>query len=383
MDRYISGSDNPIVFLTLQKDYGEECDTGAQGFRKTFAIQRCGGKPHEVALRFAGCCLQCGPCFASEYAWLSRFRRNRRVISLSLKDYTRCINDYKNIPYPAGCPHYNWLRILGGEPLLNDAYINFLFKILNEISRLDSKKFNNSIIIQTNGIYIGQGKTGTLRKGLEELYESNPQVKMCIEVSIKGTNEEEFELITRSHVRPKEEFNEFLQIFGWDLGAFSPAELYKFSLKVFYNLLDISKDLPNFKPTVIAGFGVNETYLLNGELSKNRITILFKNNRPIYHPDFWSDEFRELYNNFIHYSIKTFGFSKMPMYGIKDDVNTYPFARRALRQGKGIYGERWYDAKYAYERGGRNMQLESSFTDIRKHFFYIDNKIYYSTLTKF
>jgi len=266
---------------------------------------------------------------------------------------------------------------------LNDAYIDFLFKILNEISRLDSKKFNNSIIIQTNGIYIGQGKTGTLRKGLEELYESNPQVKICIEVSIKGTNEEEFELITRSHVRPKEEFNEFLQIFGWDLGAFSPAELYKFNLKAFYNLLDISKDLPNFKPTVIAGFGVNETYLLNGELSKNRITILFKNNRPIYHPDFWSDEFRELYNNFIHYSIKTFGFSKMPMYGIKDDVNTYPFARRALRQGKGLYGERWYDAKYAYERGGRNMQLESSFINIRKHFFYTDNKIYYSTLTKF
>jgi hypothetical protein len=73
----------------------------------------------------------------------------------------------------------------------------------------------------------------------------------------------------------------------------------------------------------------------------------------------------------------------MPIYGIKDDVNTYPFTRRALRQGKGLYGERWYDAKYAYERGGRNMQLESSFIDIRKHFFYTDNKIYYSTLTKF
>ena len=267
--------------------------------------------------------------------------------------------------------------------MLNDAYINFLFNILNEISKIDSKKFNNSIIIQTNGIYIGQGKTSALRKGLEELYESNPEVKVCIEVSIKGTNEEEFELITRSHARPKEEFSEFLQIFGWDLGAFSPAELFKFNLKAFYTLLDISKDLPNFKPTLIAGFGVNETYLLNGESSKNRITIIFKDNRPIYHPDFWSDEFRELYNDFIDYSLKTFGFNKMPMYGIKDDVNTYPFARPALRQGKEIYGERWYDAKYAHEKGGRNMQLENSFIDIRKYFFYTDNRTYYSTLCKF
>jgi len=91
-------------------------------------------------------------------------------------------------------------------------------------------------------------------------------VKACIEVSIKGTNEEEFELITRSHNRPKWELNEFSQIFGWDLGAFSPTEFFKFNLRSFYNLLDIARDLPNFKPTVIAGFGVNETYLLKGEL---------------------------------------------------------------------------------------------------------------------
>jgi uncharacterized Fe-S cluster-containing radical SAM superfamily protein len=372
--------DTPSIFLTLQKDYGGEGDIGAQGYGKTFAVQRCGGEPYEIALRFAGCCLQCGPCFASGYAWMSKFQKNPRVISLN--NPTRCINDYVSIPYPSGYPHYNWLRILGGEPLLNETYISFLFSILNEISRIDSKKFNKGIIIQTNGIFIGQGKTSALRKGLEELYESNPEVKVCIEVSIKGTNEEEFELITRSYNRPKWEFNEFSQIFGWDLRVFSPTELFKINLKAFYNLLDITKDLPNFKPTAIAGFGVNETYLLKGEQSKDRITIIFKNKRPIYHPDFWSNEFRELYKDFINYSVRTFGnlFSKMPMYGIKDDVKTYPFARRALQQGRQIYQERWYDAKYAHERGGRNMELERSFRDILNYFFYIDNRTYYSAL---
>jgi len=68
------------------------------------------------------------------------------------------------------------------------------------------------------------------------------------------------------------------------------------------------------------------------------------------------------------------------MYGIKDDVKTYPFARQALKQGRQIYQERWYDAKYAHERGGKNIELERSFKDILNYFFYTDNRTYYSAL---
>ncbi|MCX8192969.1 MAG: hypothetical protein N3G77_04065, partial [Nitrososphaeria archaeon] len=56
------------------------------------------------------------------------------------------------------------------------------------------------------------------------------------------------------------------------------------------------------------------------------------------------------------------------------------FAKRALNQGRDIYGKKWYDAKFADERGGRNIKVEKSFKDILDKFFYVDNKIYYSHL---
>jgi len=107
-----------MVYLTLQKNYGIDED-----YKRTIAIQKCGGKPYELALRFAGCCLHCGACFASGYSWPEKFKSNRRV-----KGYTEpyaVIKDFSDIPYPRNYNNYNWLRILGGEPLLNDEYIEF------------------------------------------------------------------------------------------------------------------------------------------------------------------------------------------------------------------------------------------------------------------
>lgn len=372
--------DDGSVFLVLQKDYDNELEASSKKYDKTFAIQRCGGEPYEIALRFAGCCLKCGPCFASGYAWIDRFLKNQRVIRVDSLE--RIVNDYNRIQYPKNYHSYNWMRILGGEPLLNNQYINFLFEVLIKVCQIDSMKFNNGIIIQTNGIFVGQGNTSILRKKLEEIYQINPSVKVCIEVSIKGTNEEEFELITRSHSRDSKEFEEFKNLFSWDLRAYTVSEFFNFNIRAFYYLREIAEDLPNFRPTVIAGFGVNESYLLRGEKSKDRITIIFKDDKPIYHPNFWSKEFKELYLDFTKYAIETFGklFYRMPMYGIKDDVITYPFAKRALNQGRDIYGKKWYDAKFADERGGRNIKVEKSFKDILDKFFYVDNKIYYSHL---
>ncbi|MEM3387569.1 MAG: 4Fe-4S cluster-binding domain-containing protein [Nitrososphaerales archaeon] len=367
--------------MALQKDLGNETDTGFKGYNKTFAIQRCGGAPYEIALRFAGCCLKCGPCFASDYAWVDRFQKNRRVTRIS--DVSRLVSDYLGIEYPKNYQSYNWLRILGGEPLLNEDYIKFLFNVLIEVSKKDSKKFNNGIIIQTNGIFVGRKKENSnlLREKLNELYQVNQNVKVCIEISIKGTNVQEFELITQSQNRSADELALFKSLFGWNLEACSSSDLFDYNIRAFYNLLEISNELPNFRPTVIAGFGVNETYLLSTS-SKERITIIFKDNKPIYHPDFWSDNFKELYSKFTSYASKNFGplFNKMPMYGIKDDVHAYPFARRALRQGAQIFKEQWYDAKYASERGKKNIPLEESFRDILGKFFYVDNRTYYSSL---
>jgi len=365
------------VFLTLQRDYG----SGEKKYKWTFAIQQCGGDPGEIALRFAGCCMKCGACFASGYSWINRFQNSHRVVMVRTPEDV--ISDFTRIQYPVDYQSYNWLRILGGEPLLNEKYIRFLFDTLIKISEIDSAKFNNGIIIQTNGIFIGQGNTGLLKKKLEELYNTNPKVKVCIEVSIKGTNVEEFSLITRSANRSNKELLMFKRLFGWDLGAYSPEDLFRFNIRAYYELEKIAKDLPNFCPTVIAGFGVNESYLLKEGKTKEKITIVFDDGRPIYHPNHWSNDFKELYQDFTQDAVKTFGplFSKMPMYGIKD-LFEYAWVGRALRQGERIYGEKWYDAKFADERSGKNIALEETFSDILEKFFLVDNKTYYSSLIR-
>lgn len=92
------------------------------------------------------------------------------------------IDEFLKIPRPIGSDRYKRLRILGGEPLLNDEYIEFLFDVLIQISPLDSNKFNNGIVIQTNGIHIGRGNTAILKKGLQELYRVNPRVVVAIDL---------------------------------------------------------------------------------------------------------------------------------------------------------------------------------------------------------
>ena len=120
--------------------------------------------------------------------------------------------------------------VLGGEPLLNDDYINYLFDILSKLTENDATKFNNGIIIQTNGIYTGAGNVETLKNRLFELYNINPDVIIAIETSIKGTNQKEVTLLARSH-----------------------PSLFQYNINSYYKLCEINA--PNLRPTVIAGFG--------------------------------------------------------------------------------------------------------------------------------
>jgi len=298
-----------------------------------------------------------------------------------MKTLNDVIQDYVRIKCPRNYPGYNWLRVLGGELLLNNDYIRFLFDAIIKISEIDSQKFSDGVVIQTNGIFIGQGNISLLRTKLEELLRSNSKVKVCIEVSIKGTNVEEFKLITRSTDRPSGELSKFEKIFGWNLGAYSPHELFDFNIEAYYKLRELASEFPNFRPTIIAGFGVNESYLLREGNSRERITIIFQDDKPIYHPEFWSKDFKELYEDFTREAPRTFDsrFSKMPMYGIKDSFE-YPWVSPALKQGEQIYGYRWYDRKFSDERGGGNIVLEKAFEDILDKFFFVDNRTYYSTL---
>jgi len=231
-------------------------------------------------------------------------------------------------------------------------------------------------------VFIGQGNTQLIRSKLKDLLDTNSKVKVCIEVSIKGTNVEEFELITRARAnRSPSELSKFENTFGWNLGAYSSEELFDFNIKAYYKLKELVSDVPNLRPTIIAGFGVNESYLLSEGNCRNRITVMSRDDKPIYHPSLWSKEFEQLYQDFTKEAPKIFGtqFRKMPMYGIKD-LFQYAWVLPSIIQACEIYGSRWYDAKYADEKGGRNIALEKAFADILDKFFLVDNKTYYSAL---
>lgn len=338
------------VYVALQNNYWEKSPED-----KIIAVQKCGNAPYEIAMRFAGCNLRCGLCFASGYSWPEKFLTNKRVRRAS---FDKAINDFKRIPPPSKHPCYNWFRVVGGEPLLNKNYLNFLFRVLSEISSIDCEKFNKGIIIQTNGIYLGMSDLSDIAKALEEFYEKVSEVKLVVEVSIKGTNADEFKLLTRVN-------NE---------------KFFKYNLDAYFKLQKLKERFENFDVVAIAGFGISESALVNGlGKSKTLMAIIFKNNKPIYHPDFWSMEFETLYDDFVSsYSIKRFNVRKMPMYGIKDALE-YGWVKRAVKQAKRIYGDRFYDKDYA----GSSYQIsEQLFTDIIEHFFYPGSQIYYSTLIR-
>ncbi len=96
------------VYIKKQND----CFTKNSSF---IARQKCGNRPYEIALRFAGCNLRWGACFASGYSWPEKYRKNRDVFNNI--PINTLVNEFNQIPSPIEKTSYNWLRILGGEPL--------------------------------------------------------------------------------------------------------------------------------------------------------------------------------------------------------------------------------------------------------------------------
>ena len=326
----------------------QECK--ARRTKAATAVQICGDPPYEIALRFAGCNLQCLLCFSAGYSYASKFKHNKEVaVNVPIESL---IEDFRSIPQPQKYNGYNWLRILGGEPLLNDEYIEYLFEAISQIVKVDSGKFRNGIVIQTNGIHIGKGNTRILYKKLQNLYKLNPEVLVVIETSIKGTNAEEFGVVSQS-----------------------PGDLYAYNVASYFNLKQMG--LINLRPMLVAGFGINTSSLI-GNGTTNKITLHDKG-RPFYHPDNWDSEFKLLYNDFTStYKTLSHYFVKMPMYGIEDRPN-WKWAFPALKRGREQAPSMLYDSKLSPHRSDN---LEEKFDDIKRFFFFQQPNIYYTAMLK-
>jgi len=151
--------------------------------------------PHgAIILRYADCSLRCHICYAQRYAYLNIYDKD--VESANLEE---CITGLRDLSETAG-----WIRIQGGEPLLNDRRSFATAKIAVESLEYLSKHSpypTPRVIIQTNGLWlsgISLKKIKDFVRILKDGLLSIERGRVAIEVSIKGPNSEDANLYALS-----------------------------------------------------------------------------------------------------------------------------------------------------------------------------------------
>ncbi len=342
--------------LKLKKDNG-----------KIITNAPCGPTPPgEIVLRSAFCNLKCIPCFAYNYSWPEKARENKEVVDVSvdrlLDEFITFLNEK---PIPGNKTFYNWFRILGGEPFLNrkslEDYVKVLIKIPDDISL----KFNNSILIQTNGVILGSYFPDEKDK-LREIFDPirHKPFKVVIEISIKGSNCEEFRIVTQTSER-------------------AAKKLHEEHLKACQAMKYVHHHISNIDWTAVAGFGIGVTNLVNRNFeSKGYIKTFYhpKTNLPFYHPKCWDDHFESIYEFHVEKYRNKFG-NLFPMFGI-EDRRRWKFGLHGLKNCKEYAKEYFYDGYNVYKKkiGECNEELEQYLNDILEKFFFGDPTHYYSRL---
>ncbi len=159
-------------------------------------------------------------------------------------------------------PFRSFIRFTGGEPTL---YWKELLQVFESFAK-DEMLVNIPILIQTNGISFGMGSVN--------LYELNRhpfnKLKFLFELSIKGTNSEEFELLTRTS-----------------------KKLYGHQLTAYRMLKNVRRHNPNLSFITVLGIYHSS---IKGKRSKfvfvypSDQTLMFDGYRP------WDREFEKIWN---------------------------------------------------------------------------------------
>jgi len=320
--------------------------------------------PGEVVMRSAFCNFRCIPCFAFNYSWAERAKTNKEVIGISVD---RLIHEFvtffSRISIPGYKPSYNWFRILGGEPFLNKKLLKNYVDFLRAIPDSIAPKFNNSVLIQTNGLVLGAIDKEELKEIFSPLRDK--PFKVVIEISIKGSNSEEFKIITQTQENMAKRFHDT------HLAASASLEY-------------IHAQIPNIDWTAGAGFGIGVTNLIAGDFHRKEYIKTFyhpKMNKPFYHPDCWDENFRKIYDVHIEKYRGKFG-DRFPMFGIEDRYR-WKFALCGLRNCKKYAPpEYFYDGYEVYRRRNKptNTELEQYLNDMPKRFFFGDPTYLYTGL---
>ena len=109
---------------------------------------------------------------------------NRTKKEITPHELVTELKDIKSPSLEQAC----WLRFTGGEPLRNRENLKGILTILSHLNDYVSKKLD--VVIQTNGL--------TLKNYINDLRKLGDftSLRILIEVSLKGTNPEEFALLT-------------------------------------------------------------------------------------------------------------------------------------------------------------------------------------------
>jgi uncharacterized Fe-S cluster-containing radical SAM superfamily protein len=323
--------------------------------QKVVAKATCGKTPPgEIAIRTAMCNFNCIPCFAAGYSHLDKLKARKSRDIVEITDAVLLIKEFedyieKNKLYASKCnpPHFNWLRIVGGEPLINDNNLIILLDFLEGVSNR-ADYFGGNIIIQTNGYFLGSKETKDILKIFSN-YDKFPG-KIVFEVSIKGSNKREFSIVTK---RPEHD--------------------YYIIFNAINNLIAINNKFSNIDYVAIAGFGPN-TRFLRGDTTGSKITFYSsRQNMPFFHPDGWDDNFKQLH---MHISDKypQFG-EKMPMAGLEDRPN-WRWGLQSIKRAKIENPDHIYDS-FDHEK---DEGLENAMEGIKNKFFVTDPAKYYPLL---
>jgi pyruvate-formate lyase-activating enzyme len=213
------------------------------------------GNCKELVLRYCNCQLKCVYCFAISYAWQSNWI-NERV---------------KTIKQAFSLKNFDWIRISGGEPLLNKKHTRELIETFLLLDRSVDEPLR--VIIQTNGFALSKKEIQTELKRILSI----ENLQILIELSLKGTNSREFSLLTQRK-----------------------GDLYSRQIKGYEFLQEItSKNGISVRARMGIGphsksiiFVYPDTFPKKGEIGKS-IEAMF-------HPSKWSYDFNMIFKSEIH-----------------------------------------------------------------------------------
>jgi sulfatase maturation enzyme AslB (radical SAM superfamily) len=205
----------------------------------------------EIRWEFIDCILGCDYCGKTE-------SKSKKFNIIELSPTQIFHNTIKKIKKPSK----SFISFSGGEPTL---HWNKLLQVFKKLSNIEFMA-NVPILIQTNGVSIGMGTTNLHDLNSPPLNE----LKILFELLIKGTNSEEFELLTRTS-----------------------KKLYPHQLTAYKMLKNIQKHNPNIAFVSVLG---NYHSSVKSKLSKYAFVyptdqkLMFDGYRP------WDKEFEKIWN---------------------------------------------------------------------------------------